>query len=100
MIRNWNIPTDGGNNKALAEDLISDCILDAWDNEIIEERRQTILRNILRTTNKKSFKIHMIGKLIVLNKGSQANPDTKNLRPITAISPIRKIIEKNIVKQL
>lgn len=41
--RLWTIPTEGGNNKALAEDLISDAILDKWKDPEIEARRLTIL---------------------------------------------------------
>ena len=60
----------------------------------------TILKNLLKNTDEERFKNHMTGRLIILNKSNQTNPDIKNLRPITAISPIRKIIENNIIKEL
>lgn len=75
-------------------DLIPDNILEASKNKTVEEKRQDILNRILnKKNNEKKFKIHMSGRLVLINKVYPKIPTVEELRPITICSPIRKFME-------
>lgn len=48
----------------------------------------------------KKFKIHMTGRLILINKVFPKIPTIEELRPITTCSPIRKFLELHLEEKL
>jgi len=86
--------------KALAHDLIPDCILGKYESETLEKKRLEFVKSRLEKTNSQEFFKHMVGRLIILNKKPGQPPTTGSVRPITAISPIRKALEYNALSEL
>ena len=86
--------------KALANDLIPDCVLGKYDSKALEEKRLEFVKSRLEKTNSQEFFRHMVGRPIILNKKPGQAPTTGSVRPITAISPIRKALEYNAISEL
>ena len=86
--------------KALAHDLIPDCVLGKYESDALEKKRLEFFKSRLDKTNTQEFFRHMVGRLIILNKKPGQPPTTGSVRPITAISPIRKALEFNAISRL
>ena len=86
--------------KALTHDLISDCVLGKYESETLEKNRLEFVKSRLDKTNTQEFFKHMVRRLIILNKKPGQPPTTGSIRPITAISPIRKALEYNAISEL
>lgn len=60
-----------------------------------------VIKNIVNFINEeKSFKKHLIGRLILINKVHPKTPEITELRPIAVLSPIRKFLELQLTDTL
>lgn len=97
--RKSNWPHQG---KALSIDLIPDSILVPREGDAKTECwRVCTIYSILATINDpKLFRKHMTGRIIFLNKVFPDTPTVDDLRTITILSPIRKVVEYQILTKL
>lgn len=88
-------------NKALSHDLISNIVLKSEKNDnVFENSRIDFIKNsIQKLLNNKNID-HIVGRMFFLNKVWPNTPTCKQLRPITIMSPIKKIIENSLVNRL
>lgn len=92
-------PNDG---KALSIDLIPDSILVPKQHQSTAELlRVWTIQSLLNNINHPEFfRKHMTGRVIFLNKVFPKTPTVDDLRTITILSPIRKVVEYQILTKL
>lgn len=102
IFNNWDFSrTSFTKDKAISVDLISDVLIQKIKNPWLEHNRQMVIKHIVNFINEeKSFKKHLIGRLILINKVHPKTPEITELRPIAVLSPIRKFLELQLTDTL
>ena len=89
-----NIPKNMSKKKAMGPDLIPDAI---FSGEGIDNKRDIIIKDFLKGPILSS---HCRSRLILLNKAKDPVPDVGDLRPITIMGTMQKLLEISIVHHL
>jgi len=81
-------------------DTFTNTLINVSEDDVFEEKRKSYLSLMLNRLKKVLLPEVLVGRLLLLNKVHPATPTVGNLRPIVISSPVRKLIEAQLLEKL